>query len=220
MIRDGDFFCGCTNVQAATRTAPWPTDHLPYYLDLPTHLGALEPDDIRAAFKWAWSRWAEQLFIDPIETLNESQALIRIEFKPIDGPSNVLAWSELADGTLTPRQQRYDTQENMVVEEVPDANTIDLARVAAHEIGHVLGLLHDEPNARSLMAPRYNERLRRPTSRDIQRAVALGYRRRGNAPPAAEPPPDRPAPGEAQTLTIKVTGTITGIEIPGYRVER
>jgi hypothetical protein len=182
--------CGMLT-QPEVLEAKWPgtSPRLPWHCDISGYRGQISPDMLLGAFRLAWLWWADVLDITPEHVADASSALIRKHFAAIDGPSNVLAWSELADNTNRPKTQRYDSGDSWVIEESP-ASGIDLARVACHEIGHVLGLSHDTSNSGSLMAPSYSLRVRKPTDRDVQRALQLGYGRRASVP--SPPPPGAP----------------------------
>jgi hypothetical protein len=119
--------------------------------------GDTEHDLIRQAF----ALWAEQTPLNFTEAASESAANIVIAWAvgnhgdgdPFDGPGDVLAHASLPN----PYEERqvflhFDDDERWV-----NSNTqnVDLLTVAAHEIGHTLGLAHSsDPN--SLMFPSYD----------------------------------------------------------------
>lgn len=185
-------FCGCM-VEPLVQEARWPgtAPLLPWHCDTAGYRGSLTQSQILEAFALAWQYWAAVIEITPSMVQAATQALVRKHFARIDGPSGTLAWSELANNTNTPKQQRYDSGDNWIIAEQPSGG-IDLVRVACHEIGHVLGLPHDSQEAIALMAPYYSAKIRRPTERDIERMVALGYRRRQSSP--------TPAPASGQIV--------------------
>lgn len=184
--------CGCPDAMLANATAEarWPTKDITYYIAAPDRWPGLTADQVREAFRLAWSWWAAVCGINPREVATPAEALVRVECKRIDGVAGVLAWSELANGSLQPKQQRYDSTESWVVSENPGNTVIDLARVACHEIGHVLGIPHIEGG--NLLAPTYSVTVRRPQVGDIREAQA-----RYGPPlsPPAPPPVPTPTPG-------------------------
>ena len=119
--------------------------------------GTIERDLIRAAFQL----WADETPLTFNEVSDPAQADIVIGWAeaehgdgdPFDGPGDVLAHASYPN----PYQERqiflhFDDAERWV-----DSNTqnVDLLTVAAHEIGHNLGLDHsNDPNA--LMYPSYS----------------------------------------------------------------
>jgi hypothetical protein len=192
---DDILICGAT-VQAIGPLAKWPgaNPSLPWYLDTAGYRGQLTAAAVLAAYDRAWAYWAAVVEIDPKTVADAGAALIRAHFARIDGPSNVLAWSELADNSNRPKTQRYDAGDDWVI--TPEGQTpsggIDLVRVACHEIGHVLGLDHDNANADALLRPSYSTRIPKPTARDVQRLIGLGYKPRTTAPVPPAPFPPKP----------------------------
>lgn len=187
---DGVPICG-QMTESIGPLAKWPgaAPRLPWNIDTTGYAGKLTADDVRDAFTLAWLYWAEHVHITPVYA-GAGEAVVRSHFARIDGPSNVLAWSMLADDTNSPKTQRYDSGDTWVTmnPEAP-AGGIDLVRVACHEIGHVLGLDHDGGQADALMRPSYSTSIPRPRPRDIQRLVGLGYKPRTAPPPPVVPDP-------------------------------
>jgi hypothetical protein len=116
----------------------------------------------------AWSYWTEVCGLVPIYVEDSSEAMIVINMGEIDGPSNVLAWSEMP---CTDEQvhQKYDSSEHWIVSDCP-TNGIDIVRVVAHEIGHGIGIPHIGRG--NLMAPIYDPKIRKPQKGDIEEAIS------------------------------------------------
>lgn len=204
-------FCGTVTLGFGP-LARWPGDSpdLPWHYDFAGYRGDLTRDQLLAAFEQAWAYWAELVDIRPRRVEARSQARVWGTFARIDGPSNVLAWSMLANDTNSPKEQRYDAGDTWVsVNPGVPSGGIDLVRVACHEIGHVLGLEHDAAGADALMAPMYSTRLPKPTARDAQRLVGLGYRKRTSPPPPAPPATPDPLPVTGLDLALPGGGRLT-----------
>ena len=102
-------FCGTVTLGFGP-LARWPGDSpdLPWHYDFAGYRGDLTRDQLLAAFEQAWAYWAELVDIRPRRVEARSQARVWGTFARIDGPSNVLAWSMLANDTNSPKEQRYD----------------------------------------------------------------------------------------------------------------
>lgn len=171
---------------------------------------------VQSAVEWACQQWelvcgVEFIYCDKAFP-PESQSRMLIECRRIDGPGGTLAWSELANNQSGQKKQRYDAGESAWVNsETPRNFEIDLARVACHEIGHFLGIPHIR--AGNLLQPTYDVRIRTPQAGDIQEAQAR------YGPPKKVTPPVEP-PSTPAGVTIQISGSVSGISIPGYRVQK
>lgn len=172
-----------------------------------TALPGLDEARVIAAYREAWSYWAAVCGIEPayVEGARTSDVLMGAGL--IDGRNGTLAWSELPNGSDRQLRQMYDTGERWVVSETPDAASIDLVRVACHEVGHVIGIGHLPAGTGNLMCPAYDPRIRRPQRVDIAEAVA----RYGPPTPGPIPTPEK--------VVVEISGVDPGlIVIPGYKL--
>ena len=175
----------------------------------------ISQDMAKAAIEQAFSYWESCCNVKARYVESAADAVILIEQQAIDQPGGVLAWSELPDGvSRTPRHQRYDSQETWVVDERPSGLSIDLVRVAAHELGHAIGIPHISSG--NLMAPIYSTSIRGPQQGDIAEAQSR-YGKPVVVPPPAPPPAPTP---EDFTIQIAGAGKLAAVSITGFRVTR
>lgn len=169
-------------------------------------LRSMSEKDAQAAVELSLSFINEVCGVRLRRTNDFAAANITMEPANLDGPGNVLAQSELADGSWRAKQQQYDAAEPFINAENPRQAEIDLPRVAAHELIHALGVRHSNlPN--QLMSPTYSQQIRRPQSWDIQELQS-----RYGPPSGGSKPP--PIPPKADAAVID--GFVRRIVIPGY----
>jgi hypothetical protein len=159
--------------------------------------GEVEHDLVRRAF----ALWAGQTSLTFTEASDSSSADIVIGWAsgdhgdgdPFDGPGDVLAHASFPNPYDNSQVfLHFDDDERWVDS---DTRNVDLLTVAAHEIGHTLGLAHSsDPNA--LMYPSYGGPYRTLGQDDIAGIQAIyGV---GSAPdPAPEAPPQNATPPPA-----------------------
>jgi hypothetical protein len=150
----------------------------------------------------AFQLWADQTPLTFSVVSDPSQADIVIEWAsgdhgdgdPFDGPGDVLAHSSFPN-PYTDRQVflHFDNDESWVDS---DTQNVDLLTVAAHEIGHTLGLDHSsDPN--SIMYPSYRAPHRFLSADDIAGIQSL-YGMASAPKPEPESPPADVTPPPSQ----------------------
>lgn len=194
-------FCGCPSRLAATgRPCRWDKTNWdgakwvgpPKPLQLTYALDSL-PEAFATALAWAWREWEKVCAIQVVRIAEPGEALVRFTTGRIDGASGTLAWAELPCGSDRQLECRTDSSDKWHLQPgttVPRGLT-DYGRVACHEIGHLLGLEHEnDPNQDSLLDPYYSTTIATPQQWDIAQAV-LRY-----GPPLSiptDPPPPTPS---------------------------
>ncbi len=159
----------------------------------------LPGDEERELVRQAFALWTAETPLTFTEVAGLSQADIEIAWysgdhgdgDPFDGPGDVLAHASFpnpfADRLVV---LHFDLDERWVNSTAQD---VDLVTVAAHEIGHVLGLDHsDDPDA--LMYPSYFGPRRFLGDDDIAGVQSLYGPRETPVEPPAEPPSDATPP--------------------------
>ena len=184
--------------------------------------GQLEGDAERGLIRRAFALWAERTALTFTESASNSTADIVIGWAvgdhgdgdPFDGPGDVLAHASFPNPYDNSQVfLHFDDDERWVDS---DSRNVDLLTVAAHEIGHTLGLAHsDDPDA--LMFPSYAGPHRFLSNDDIAGVqsiygVASAPQPAPEAPPQnATPPPaagqDSDSDGISDDDEVLVTGT-------------
>src|SRR5215208_1429673 len=132
--------------------AKWDTPDIQYYFVNST--GKLTGDAEKNVIKQAFELWSAQAPLTFTEVSSSNEADILVQWAvgdhgdgdPFDGPGDVLAHASFPN----PYDERqvilhFDDDERWVDS---DRQDVDLLTVAAHEIGHTLGLGHsNDPNA-------------------------------------------------------------------------
>lgn len=170
-------------------------------------LPGISDEEQLAAAAEAWGYWQAACGVQPYHVADPAVANVLMGTGRIDGSLGTLAWSEMPCGGQRQLRQKYDF-ERFVIAEDPPQGFLDIVRIMAHEIGHVLGVPHDESGAASLLAPTYNPRVRRPQAWDIRQAQ-LRYGKPVVSVPVPGPvPPSPPVPVPVPTPTPQPGGVM------------
>lgn len=134
-----------------------------------------------------------------------------------DGSSGTLAWFQLPSSSSYRGQLfgKFDLDETWI----PfgkNGRGIYLENVVCHETMHGIGVSHvSVPN--SLINPFYNPSINKPMKEDIRQLNDLRY----GPPTQVSPKPDpTQTPIPTGNTTIILSGQISKIEIPGYRISK
>ena len=159
--------CGCPDFNISSSKKSWGHDNLTYFIANRDSDLTKEAWDstIKEAFD-SWSRVANIQF-KQIDKQGSSNIVINIgagQKHHFDGPNGTLAWAYLPPRPNYTGQllMKFDTEE--LWSDGHNAGML-LKNVAAHEIGHILGLPHSSVSG-ALMAPYYSPEVFEPQEND------------------------------------------------------
>lgn len=201
------------------RNSKWGLTNLTYYIKS-RDTGEITAEQWDQEIADAFSYWSE---VCPLKftRVNSTNANIILSVSSNRGDGLGTSGGTLAFAQLPPNSNYrgqlitvYDSAERW---STTSGGGINLSSVVCHEGGHLLGL--DHTNVRgALMYPTYSPSVTKPQQNDDIKRIQALYGKPDNTPtPTPEPTPE-PTPTPTNGLTIKIEGTITNVEIPGYRV--
>lgn len=161
--------------------------------------GVLPMADVKRSFRMAFDMW-EKVCNIKFKEVERAPADISIYSRNMGGPGGVLAEAQLQ---CPPGNRalwtRFDKTENWIIAINPPNDRIDLTRVVAHEVAHIMGIPHIGTG--NLLAPTYSSRIREPQAGDIAEAVArYGLPVPVDTPAPPTEPSDPPLPGHDYIL--------------------
>lgn len=200
---DKVYRCGLTDASFAREFLPrWGKRLLRWHLQRP--LPGMNAELQGSVLADAFSGWEAICGVRFEHTSAERQAEIVIgcgrgKRADFDGAGGTLAWAYL------PSSSAFDGQLMLMFDQDEDWREIQLLNVAAHEIGHNLGISHGPTGC--LMAAVYSPAIARPQAWDISEAT-----RRYGRPEATKPnpPPQPPAPSSSvpNKVAVEIDGRI------------
>ena len=208
-----DCGCGVKDIELARADASlckWPMAEVAFYIARVPDMPGYTDEQVRQMVRDSWSAWngvcgLRAYEVDRQSSCNVIVAVGRGRGHDFDGPSGVLAWSQLPCGATRTTQllQRFDLDEEWSL--APARGKILAPNVWAHENGHAIGISHVPPKlGLALMNPMYRVDVTEPRDLDIAEAVTR------DSASASPPAPPLPVPGSGRTITIQLTGDIRG----------
>lgn len=183
---DGVRVCAVPDQLGQGDNCRWPDGRITYAVR--QNIPGVPLEQFEATLDSVFAHIAEHCGIDPVRVQQVRDARIAPGTEKIDGPSGVLAWSELPCGNKVQCLQAYDGSEKWSI--ANQDGKIWLWMVVLHEVLHALGLPHAPSGTVAVIAPTYNPRLTGLQPYDVQQL----QRRYG--PPKAKPTPTAPTTPE------------------------
>lgn len=178
-------FCGVAE-QLATKDLPAEAARMPTNRPtwcLQAEIRPFTDAQARQYLADAFARWSKVCNVVFSETSSPGNAnFVITEHDFGDGPSGVLADCQLPYGGQ--QRMRLDRQGRWVVSTNPPSGSVDLIAVAAHEMGHGIGLSHLPTGGLvDLMEPFYRPGLRDPQAAETAMVVQLYGEPKVSQPP-------------------------------------
>lgn len=216
----GILFCGVTDEAFAIngRTYQWPRGMKVSWGIGFSRLGTLSDLDCKGAREQAFAEICGYCGLDAAYNPNSKTANFIAMSTRLDGPNGILAQHRIPVGNVTQETVlpgEFDDGENWSIGANVGA-AIDYYRVDLHELLHGCGLGHApvDKNNPALIEPTYSRSIRNLQPRDI----AELQRRYGKRETPVPTPVPTPAP--SNKTIIEISGAVSGISIPGYRVTK
>jgi matrix metalloproteinase-14 (membrane-inserted) len=213
--------CGCPDfIEEVSENSKWAYKHIKYYID--AFVPGLTKDEQRAITKQCGQDASNVCGLTFEEVFKASQADIVLTTGRGNGlgtPGNVLAYAYLPSGPNHTGQLEavFDLADIWIKDATKRG--IVYRNVCNHEVfcGHSVGLTHSQvPSA--LMAPFYSPNVAIPQQNDDIIRLQNRYPKAPGRPPVNPPQPDPNIPTQGDELIIKITGSISNIDIPGFRI--
>lgn len=169
--------CGCPDFNLGSNPKKWAMNDLTYCVV--NRDSDLDPEVWDSLIKEAFDSWSKvsNLKFEQVVERQSANVIIDIgsgQSHHFDGPLGTLAWAYLPpkvdfDGQLL---MKFDTDEVWTTDQ-SETGTL-LRNVAAHEIGHILGLSHSSIE-KALMAPYYSVDVHCPQLHDDVKRIQELY---------------------------------------------
>lgn len=134
------FFVAVKTVIGYAYSYKWAVDSTTY------KYGSNLPTDFRAGNDYGAAVWTSEANSNWIYAYNSSSSNY-VDYVYIDGPTSVAAYTTrtIYNGFIVSFKIEYDNSEDWYTSTgVPGTNQVDLRSIAAHEMGHGLGLHHTQ----------------------------------------------------------------------------
>lgn len=208
--------CGCLDVRNLGESK-WALAEVDWAVSSRPTGPALTADSFDASLVWAFNEWAKVcgLKFKRIESTQQANIVIgaaRGRRNNFDGASGVLAWCELPGGS------NYSGRVQLMfdMDEAWDSQIL-LRNVACHEIGHGIGLSHNNVKSQ-LMNPIYSRSIASPQAYDISEIQTLYGKPVATNPTPTPPSPSAPVGAPKAVKVLGSDGRIWGasrfVEIP------